>query len=204
MDQYTKFNRKSIDDRKIDTLIGLSKGLTADGVVNTLEAEALHAWLIQSKCCSDHPIVASLLARVDDMLADGILDDDESKELCSLLQQLSGEHSEVGEIAKATTLPLCNPVPDIEFAESRFLFTGTFAFGTRQLCHGATESIGGICDKRVTKKLQYLVVGTYVTDSWKHESFGNKIKKAVEYRGEGESISIVSESHWFDSGKFQV
>lgn len=204
MDIYTKFNRKSIDDRKIDTLIGLSKGLTADGKVNTAEAEVLHGWLIQSKSCSDHPIVSNLLQRVDDMLSDGVFDDDEADELYTLLQQLTGEHSEVGEVAKATSIPLCNPAPAIDFAESRFLFTGTCAFGKRALCHDATESKGGVCDKRVTHRLDYLVIGTYVTDSWKHESFGNKIKKAVEYRDEGTPISIISENHWFDSGMFQM
>ena len=61
MDIYTKFNRKNIDDRKIDTLIGLSKGLTADGKVSAVEAEVLHSWLIQSKSHSDHPVVSNLL-----------------------------------------------------------------------------------------------------------------------------------------------
>ena len=136
------------------------------------------------------------------MLSDGKLDDDEATELHSLLGQLGGEKTEAGEIAKATTLPLCDPIPNISFSGSKFLFTGTCAFGKRALCHDATESKGGICEKRVTKKLQYLVIGTYVTDSWKHESFGNKIKKAIEYRDEGVPLSIISESHWFDSGMF--
>lgn len=39
MDLFTKFNRKNIDDRQIDTLIGISKGLVADGKVNQSEAD---------------------------------------------------------------------------------------------------------------------------------------------------------------------
>lgn len=39
MDIFTKFNRKNIQDRQIDTLIGLSKGITADGKVDQSEAE---------------------------------------------------------------------------------------------------------------------------------------------------------------------
>lgn len=204
MDVFVKFNRNSIDDRKIDTLIGLSKGLTADGVVNIHEAKALHAWLIQSKTCSDHPIIANLLNRVDEMLSDDHLDDDESQELLSVLNQISGNHAEVGEMAKATTLPLCNPIPTINFAESTFLFTGTFAFGKRAHCKDAIQSVGGLNAKGVTKALNYLVIGTYVTDSWKHESFGNKIKKAVEYREQGVPLAIISEEHWIASGGFEV
>src|SRR5690606_13165451 len=37
MDIFTKYNKKSIQDRQIDTLIGLSKGLTADGKINQAE-----------------------------------------------------------------------------------------------------------------------------------------------------------------------
>lgn len=202
MDIFVKCNRNSIDDRKIDTLIGLSKGITADGVVNELEAKALYAWLVQSKNCSDHPIITNLLLRVEDMLSDGKLDEHESLELLSVLKAISAEQSEVGELAKSTTLPLCLPIPAIEFSDRSFLFTGTFAFGNRALCKEATQSVGGRFAKSVTQKLDYLVIGTYVTDSWKHESFGNKIMNAVEYRDNGVPLSIVSEKHWVESGGF--
>jgi hypothetical protein len=39
MDIFTKYNRKNIQDRQIDTLIDLSKGLLADGKVDQTEAE---------------------------------------------------------------------------------------------------------------------------------------------------------------------
>ena len=45
----------NIDDRQIDTLIGLGKGIIADGKVNQLEAEFLQNWLIQSSQVSDNP-----------------------------------------------------------------------------------------------------------------------------------------------------
>lgn len=41
MDIFTRFNRKQTEDRQIDTLIGLSKGLIADGKVVQAEAEFL-------------------------------------------------------------------------------------------------------------------------------------------------------------------
>ena len=39
MDIFTKFNRASIDDRQVDTLIGLSKGLFAAGKIDPSEAD---------------------------------------------------------------------------------------------------------------------------------------------------------------------
>ena len=202
MDIFQKFNRKSIDDRQIDTLIGISKGLLADGKVNQSEADFLQTWLIQSRQTTDNPIIINLLSRVDTMLEDGILDSEESTELLALLRKLTGEASEIGELAKTTSLPIDTPAPSILFSGKQFLFTGTCVYGTRKQCQSAIEERGGINAKSVTKKLEYLVLGTYVTDSWIHENYGRKIEKAMQYRDDGLPISIITEEHWLNEGNF--
>ena len=196
MDIFQRFNRKSIDDRQIDTLIGLSKGLLADGKVDQSEAEFLYTWLIQSRQTTDNPVITNLLNRVDAMLKDGVLDQEESAELLSLLHKLTGEPSEVGELAKTSSLPVDEPAPTIIFEGNQFLFTGTCVYGTRKDCQAAIEQLGGINAKGVTKRLNYLVLGTYVTDSWIHESYGRKIEKAMQYRDEGVPVTIITEQHW--------
>lgn len=201
MDMFTRFNRKNIQDRQIDTLIGLSKGLIADGKINQAEAEFLYGWLIQNRQASENPLIVNLVEKVSSMLEDRVLDLDESAELLRILHQVSGEASEIGELAKTTTLPINQPLPPISFEERSFLFTGTCTFGTRKQCNEATESLGGLIAKSVTKKLDYLVLGTYVTDSWAHESYGRKIEKAMEYRDDGLPIVIVTEEHWANAGK---
>jgi NAD-dependent DNA ligase len=200
MDIFTRFNRKSIDDRQIDTLIGVSKGLLADGKVDPSEAEFLRSWLIQSRSASSHPVISNLLARVNLILGDGILDDEEARELLGTLRLLAGEPSELGEVGKSASLPICKPAPDVVFAGKSFLFTGTCVYGTRKQVQGATERLGGTCAASVTKALNYLVLGTYVTDSWVHETFGRKIERAMAYRDDGVPIAIISEERWADAG----
>ena len=98
---------------------------------------------------------------------------------------------------KSSLLPVNQPDPDISFFGKRFLFTGTCAYGTRQECQVEVEKRGGINEKSVTKRLDYLVLGTYVTSSWKHENYGNKIEKAMQYRDEkGIPLAIVTEELW--------
>jgi len=196
MEVFTRFNKKNIQDRQVDTLIGLSKGLVADGTVNQSEAEFLMTWLIQNQHHSENPIIDNLLQKVALMLEDGILDSDESEELKNILQAISGESSEIGELAKTTSLPINAPLPKINFDGASFLFTGTCAFGTRKDCQAAIEELGGVNAKGVTKTLNYLVLGTYVTDSWVHETFGRKIEKAIEYRENGLPLIIITEEHW--------
>ena len=202
MDTFTRFNRKNIQDRQIDTLIGLSKGLTADGKIDQAEAEFLLSWLIQSRGASDNPIIANLLDKVSSMLEDDELDDDEAAELLASLHSICGEASAIGELAKATSLPINDPMPSLEFEGKHFLFTGTCAFGTRKQCQAATEGLGGVIAKNVTKSVNYLVIGTYVTDSWIHESYGRKIEKAMEYRDRGTGLVIITEEHWLKQGEF--
>jgi NAD-dependent DNA ligase len=88
----------------------------------------------------------------------------------------------------------------VKFSGQNFLFTGTCVFGTRKECQSATEKLGGRCEGSVTKRLSYLVLGTYVTDSWAHETFGRKIEKAMAYRNDAIPILIITEEHWASSG----
>ncbi len=199
MDKFLRFNRKSIDDRQIDTLIGISKGLLADGKVNQAEAEFLETWLIQSHLATHNPIISNLLERVSSMLEDGVLDTEESEELLSLLFKITGEKSEIGELAKTTSLPIDSPLPSISFVDKKFLFTGICVYGNRKQCKLAIEDRGGVCAKGVTKNLDYLILGTYVTDTWIHENYGRKIEKAMQYRDDdGVALSIITEDHWLN------
>ncbi len=190
-----RYNHRKINDKQIDTLIGLSTGLVADGIVNHDEALALQKWLVANSLAASNPLVQNLLIKVDEMLSDRVLDEEESKELLSLLTKLSGSDFELGEIAKATTLPLCDPEPEIIVRGMRFCFTGTFVIGNRNDCEKVVNDRGATSGP-IRQSTNYLVIGTYVTDSWIHESFGRKIEKAVKWREEGAPLSIISEDLW--------
>ncbi|ROO37220.1 BRCT domain-containing protein [Salinisphaera orenii] len=200
MDMFVQFNRKSIDDRQMDTLIGLSKGLVADRQINQAEAEFLQNWLIQNRQATENPVIGNLLSKISVMLEDGVLDAEESAELLETLYQISGKPSEFGELARAAALPINDPAPQIAFEGSTFVFTGTCALGTRKDCQKAVEHLGGHNIANVTKKLNYLVLGSYVTDSWAHETFGRKIEKAMDYRDLGVPLAIITEEHWAKCG----
>lgn len=184
-----------ISDRQIDELIGLARGLIADGNVNQAEAEFLEKWLAASYPVSQHPVLGTLYKRVRTMLADGLMDDDEKQELFDTLNALSDRDFELGEVLKATTLPVCNPAPRLTFPGRRYCFTGTFNYGDRRTLEGEVAARGGEGGS-LSRKTHVLVIGTYATESWKHSSFGTKIMAACEMRDKGLPISIVTEAHW--------
>jgi hypothetical protein len=197
-DALRRFNQKRLEDRNLDTLIGLAKGLVADGVINQQECEFLRNWLGRAQAEAPSPLTNDLLRQVDRFLADGRLDEGEAEELLSTLRRTVGEESAEGEERKPSQLPLNEPAPHVRPVRNLFLFTGTFTFGTRKQCHSAVEGRGGLVAEQVTKSLNFLVIGSYVSEFWAHESYGRKIEKAMEYRAKGLPLAIISEQHWIE------
>lgn len=192
---YRLYGKKRLNDRELDELIGLARGLTADGVLNQTEVEYLQKWLVAHGEVQQSPIAMNLLTRINAMLADNRLDKEEAEELLDALQQFSGGAFELGETLKSTSLPLDNPLPLVLFDNRQYCFTGTFAFGTRSECEDAVAKLGGLCGS-LTKKTDYLVIGIYATDSWAHSSYGRKIERAMELKQGGSPIQLIGEEHW--------
>ncbi len=57
------YGKKRLNDRAIDELIGLSRGLTADGAVNQSEAEFLLKWMEDNSSYCQDPLVNQLYFR---------------------------------------------------------------------------------------------------------------------------------------------
>lgn len=184
-----------ISSRQMDELIGLARGLCADGVINAAEVEFLQKWLAASLAANDQPLFQTLWERLSQVLEDGCVDEQEHRDLFDLLQSLTGKETELGEVLKSTTLPLCKPPPRITFGGTMFCFTGTFSFGQRKDCEKAVEERGAVAGS-LTKRTDFLVIGSYATEAWKHSSMGNKIIRACDLKAQGLPITIVSEEHW--------
>lgn len=168
MDILTRFNRNYIKDWQLDTLVGVSKGITADGQVNYTVAECLQCGLIQNR----H-------TEVTETLENALLDTEESAEL--------------GDVAKTAVLPICSPVPKRDFVDNSFLISGN-----RKQYQAAIEFLGGIVVNSVTKTFNALLLGLYITARWPLETFSRKIEKAKEYRDSFLTIGIDSAKHWFN------
>ncbi|MGB9669941.1 MAG: BRCT domain-containing protein [Halothiobacillaceae bacterium] len=195
------FQQARMDRRAADALVGLAAGLAADGVVTQSEAEFLRLWLENNLAYLEDPVINLLYRRLNDMLADGVLDDEEAAELLNMLHSFAGlsiskplpvEHT----FTAPNDLPLCDPAPELICPERSFVFTGVMAFGPRKECQRIVLDRGGEIAKGVSKKVHYLVIGSVGNEQWRHSSYGLKIMKAVELREAGVPIAIVGEEHW--------
>lgn len=190
-------NSDTVADRKVDELIGICRGIIADGEINKAEAEFLLSWVTKNIDLAPKYPFDILYRRISEMLSDGIMDEDEQRDLLSVLNELTGGDVIDGESdSMSSTLPLCSPAPDVIIKDKSFVFTGVFTSGDRKSLERIVVDLGGIMHQNVTTDTDYLVIGDIGSQDWAHSSFGRKIEKAVANREKGRKISIVIESHW--------
>jgi NAD-dependent DNA ligase len=191
------YNRARLTDRNIDELLGLCKGIIADGVVSIEEARSLAHWMEANRETANQWPASVLYTRIHAMLADGILDPAEQTELFDLLGKMTSGGVPPGQYVNlSTSLPLTTPAPTVYFENRFFCMTGKFIYGPRQQCESAILARGGKVQERPTTDTHYLVIGVLGSSDWIHSTHGRKIEHAVEMRERGHRIAIISEDQW--------
>jgi NAD-dependent DNA ligase len=111
-----------------------------------------------------------------------------------------GVYDEIVEQEMSSGAPFDDPAPEIDFEGTSFLFTGKFEYGTREACQAAVVERGGSSPSQqsVSRAIDYLVIGSGGSKSWKRGSYGNKIEAAIISRRSHGTPAIVSEEHWVE------
>lgn len=183
--------------KAVNTLYGLCMGILADGKVDDREVLFLDTWLKDHQAFLGAYPLNVVAARVADILADGVISQDECHDLYEMLGKLvGGTVEETGTAGgQATGLPLDN-ISGIDFFDKSFCFTGQFIFGTRAKCEQAVMDLGGRSSSNITKRLDYLVIGELASRDWVTTGHGRKIEKALHYKAQGVPMFIVGEQDW--------
>lgn len=182
--------------RDVCEVLGICKGLLADGAINDAEAAFLHGWIQNHPEQADKWPVSALCQRLDRIFADGRIDDEERIELHRLMESFVGGKVTTELAESGSALPFDDPLPDLSWTGQLFVFTGQFAYGTRANCEKEVEARGGACTGSISRRTNYVVIGTFTSRDWKFSSFGTKIQAAVDHRSRGVPIKIVGEDHW--------
>ncbi len=183
-------------NRSLGALLGIAQGMLSDQHLADGEIQFLQQWLENNSAISTAWPGDVIYHRVKNVLADGIVTEDEREHLTETLQSLLG--GTMKQLADATHVTQLLPYeqPTIVFANATFCLTGDFVYAPRKVCESAIVSLGGNAKSAVSKKIDYLVVGGLGSNEWKHGSFGTKIDGAMRLKREGAPISIIHEDHW--------
>jgi NAD-dependent DNA ligase len=190
---------QQVQDRLIDELIGICRGVIADGHVDEREAIFLGQWIENHREIADRWPVNILYSRLVEMLKDGVLNPQEQMQLLETLRDLTGESTMYQEPNRSTSLPLNKPTPNIIFHGKNFVMAGRFVFGNDMDCEEAVLELGGSVGEAPGEDTDYLVIGEMCSPDWEHTTFGRKIEQAVELRESGSKLAIISEQDWVDA-----
>jgi NAD-dependent DNA ligase len=181
----------------MDQLLRLCRAFVQDNYLSADEISELGLWLKQHQQVLDDWPGSVIAERVQQVLADGIVTEEERSDLQILLEKAAGTRPGVAAaLTLATRLPIDEPPPDVTFQGRSFCFTGEFIFGSRAKCQQSVLERGGYCHHRVSAATGFLVIGTVASPSWAHELYGRKIEAAVSLKDSGHCLGIVSEEHW--------
>ena len=189
----------------IQRLHGMCKGLLSDGILSDDEIRQLADWLDEHDDLRSVYPYDELCSFLTQILEDGRIDDDERDLLTRFLHDMApGDDRKVIQYAgislKDMTLPaVCAMNVEIPIDNSMFCFTGASATSTRGEIHATIKRIGGRVHDRVTRDVDFLVVGDKGNPCWAFAKYGRKIEKAMNLRRNGARILIVKEVDFWDA-----
>ena len=150
-------------ERTTDELIGICRGILADGAVSHPEAAFLSGWIERNSHFVDTYPFNHLLEHLHHALAHGVLDSHDESDLLETLSKFIGGEAhgqlESQSASLSSALPLDEPEPTpIEFA-SIFAVTGTFKFGPRGIVVSNIHVHGGTVATAISKENSIPSVG---------------------------------------------
>lgn len=163
---------KDLKNHKLDTLIGFF-GLTQRNVHRGLEDCKLTAICYQKMIADE--------ARFDEAI-----------------KYVAGHRSRGKKSLKEIVAVEGYENPDNPFYGQVCVFTGTLEHFTRKEVAQLVVNIGGICEDRITKKTNYLILGNNDYCASIKDGKSNKQKKAEKLITEGADLAIIPESVFID------
>jgi DNA polymerase III epsilon subunit-like protein len=175
------------------SLLDIIAAIISDKNLHDSEIEFLNNWIKNSPISTTVWPGNILAERLNKILADGVIDEDERSNLLSILSEMiNGTLKKVSDKVSEKPLPL-DDVDAIDFLDHTFCLTGNFLLGLKDTCELKIKNRGGSVTGSITKKLDYLIIGSLGSDQWKHGNYGTKVEKALEYKLNGIPIKIIHE-----------
>ncbi|MCQ2107356.1 MAG: BRCT domain-containing protein [Fibrobacter sp.] len=198
LDDCIEFSEKVFEkDAEVNQFVGFLKGITADGVINETEFDKLKQYVSNVPLTVQKVFPFNIVYdRINMILSDQIVDENELRELNDLVSDIVGTHfTEDGDAVGGATSLFNEPIPEC-LEGKNVCFTGKFISGSRKQIEAEAAKIGAIPQNSVTNSTDCVIVGTLVSRDWIHESSGRKIEKAMNLQKKGFPILITSEQVW--------
>jgi NAD-dependent DNA ligase len=182
----------------LNRLLGFCRGVVCDGKITILEAQSLVNRISMSNAVSDVIGLKQILNCCIDAIQDGIVDSQESLEICNAISEVVGDCFDdtglSGAFGTASFEEYKISNLDEELNGVTIVLTGNFTFNPRSILERKLEEFGAEIAKSPTKKTHYLIIGGEASRDWIEMNRGTKIRTALGMRETSEFPRFVSES----------
>jgi len=188
------------DDDGKEILLGICKGITSEQNLNDDEIQFLVDFFERNNHLQYSWPSSELYVLIQDIIQEGVITEHERGLLLQFINSIFGDSISRGiSDGLSISLPLDHGA-QIMFPDHTFCLTGAFLHGKRDSCEELILERGGRVSNTISKKVQFLVIGTLSSRDWKFSNYGRKIETAVEYRDiKRYDIKIVSEEMWLSA-----
>lgn len=179
---------------------GFLKGIASDDEVNLNEVNALishfseKAW--EREELSEDPRIKDIFKVASLAVQDGVIDAEESRELCEYITRVVGDsYSDTGISSQMDTPQLdgmLHSLDQLEFAGREFCLTGTFSV-PKAVLGKAIQAKGGSVNRGLRANTDYLVLSNSGSEHYVTANAGTKILNAIKLREKAGKPSFVME-----------
>ncbi|NKB34062.1 MAG: NAD-dependent DNA ligase [Pseudomonadales bacterium] len=179
---------------QVEELVGFLTGVASDGVLNDQEVDALSDWLDNNESVKDTWPASVIVNRLNNVLEDGIITEEERQDLLQTVNQVTGNAAESEDITyESSTEVWEDEIDSLEILGKTFCLTGEFVSGDRETVDTMLRLRGAETSPNVNKTVDYLIIGTLASRDWLYKSHGRKIEKALLLKREGVDITVITE-----------
>jgi NAD-dependent DNA ligase len=182
-------------DQGLAEMVGMIRGIVADGRVSGEEATRLESWTRENPLVATRWPANMLARRLAMMVRDGRVDSGERAHLEAVLGQLAETQGRLA-LPLATDLPVDRPAPSVVFEARTFVFAGEMAYGPLRACEREVVELGGASERAVSRRTDYVVIGSLAAEDWTQSGFGGHVDEVMQLRARGVRIAIISEEEW--------
>ncbi|MBP3142254.1 BRCT domain-containing protein [Aliivibrio fischeri] len=184
-------------DALTNQLLGFLQGITSDDNLNDKEIIKLTNLLNENNEVTEKWPGNVIKTRLNNILADGIIDEEERADLLLMLKGICGQQFTDTGLAECAATDCFSKDIIIDSIENKHIcFTGKFMSGNRKTIESIAKKHKASTRKDVVQALDYLVIGSMASRDWKFTSHGRKIEAALFNQQKGLPVQIITEETW--------
>lgn len=187
------------EDALINQLLGFLQGITSDDALNDKEILKLKAMIESNSLILNTFPANKIHRRLEAILEDGVIDEDERSELLAMLKSICGQQfTDTGSAECGATDFFGEPIKLSSVENKAVCFTGKFIAGSRKVMAALAKANDADVRGGVARDLDYLIIGSMASRDWMFTSHGRKIEAVMNNQKLGCSTKIINESTWMD------